>query len=287
MAFWNRGRKATLDPRMAAWQGYGFCGHHPYALSTSNAVETWPDFLLMLGHMCTMWVVLWYVSFALTRRFVLPLLPRSSVEHENRTVYVSQKFVATAKALLVSYWANVAVYQTWVSAEEHNELTQNVAAEIAGGYFTSFEIVDLVLGSLHGLMEKEYVVHHSLHIVLGILIRGLCSLSPIACILMSQETSSLFLSYFLLLRHRTNHWSTIAAFVLFVVAFTFYRLGLNTYGTIRYLLNYREHAEGILPLLPLHGIAAVLLLAMVLQWYWGFFIYMNLYRKATGSKKEE
>ena len=44
---------------MAAWQGYGFCGHHPYALSTSNAVETWSDFLLMLGYMCTMWVVLW------------------------------------------------------------------------------------------------------------------------------------------------------------------------------------------------------------------------------------
>lgn len=68
----------------------------------------------------------------------------------------------------------------WVSAEEHDETTQNDAAEIAGAYFTSFEIVDLVLGSLHGLMDKEYIIHHVLHIVLGVLIRGLCSLAPIA-----------------------------------------------------------------------------------------------------------
>ena len=68
----------------------------------------------------------------------------------------------------------------WLPAKEHDETSQNAAAEIAGNFFTSFEIVDLVLGSLHGLMDKEYVIHHLLHIVLGILIRGLCSLAPIA-----------------------------------------------------------------------------------------------------------
>ena len=97
--------------QLKGWQGYGFCGHHPYAFTTHNPLETWTELLIMMGWLCLMWIILWYVSLVLTQRFVLPLLPRSKNERENKIVYVSQKFVATAKAILVSFWANKAVYQ--------------------------------------------------------------------------------------------------------------------------------------------------------------------------------
>lgn len=97
--------------QLMGWQGYQHCGRHPYAFTSHNDVETWTELFVMMGRMCLIWVILWYVSLALTHVLVLPLLPRSKYDRENTTVYVSQKFVATAKALLVSYWANVSVYQ--------------------------------------------------------------------------------------------------------------------------------------------------------------------------------
>ena len=58
----------------------------------------------------------------------------------------------------------------------------------------------------------------------------------------AQETSGIFLNYFLLMRHRTpDHWSVKGAFVLFVLCFFVYRITLGTYGTYHYVRHYRNH----------------------------------------------
>merc|ERR1712137_1043694 len=93
------------------------------------------------------------------------------------------------------------------------------ASEVAGVLFTAFKLADLLLGSIHGMLDTVYLVHHSLHITLGLIIRGNCHPCLVAGILMAQETSGFFLNYFLLMRNRTKHWSLVLAFLCFALCF--------------------------------------------------------------------
>ena len=93
------------------------------------------------------------------------------------------------------------------------------------------------------------------------------------CPPLTQETSGIFLNYFLLMRNRIpNHWSVSLSFILFAIAFFCYRIVLGTYGTWHYVVNYSDLLPSTVPRWQGHLIAVVLVLASVLQWYWSWHI---------------
>jgi len=155
--------------------------------------------------------------------------------------------------------------------------------EISGVHFTAFEISDLVLSGAYGFLDGVHVVHHVIHIVMGFIIRGHCGPVLTANILMAQETSGIFLNYFLGMRNRLGgHWSVGVSQKLFALTFWVWRNGLGTWGTYIYLTT---------PTLVPHrasfatatdaALASALCLASVLQWYWG----VDIFLMAAGLKK--
>jgi len=247
------------------------------------SVESAAGFATVVAQVTLVWCVLWYASVLFARLWLLKWLPRSSVESENGSFFVGQKFPAMLKVILVSGMANACLWGFQDKSLEQNFLG-GPAIEIAGLLFTTFEIADLVLATGHRLMDWEYVVHHLLHIVLGLIIRGNCMTGLLAAVLMAQETSGIFLNYFLLMRNRApNHWSVTASFVLFALAFFAYRIVLGTYGTYHYVRYYRDYLPPQVPRWQGHLIAPVLVLASILQWYWSVQIGRRVFKKLSGG----
>jgi len=263
-----------------------FCGHTPGLQSCPDYTEeTTVDFLLYFSKICSFFVVLWYATTAVVHVTLMKVLPHSSKPHENSSVYVAQKFVAEFKCIIVSILANMAVWHM-LGQPGHEIYGPNIEAEMAGIVFVSFEVTDLVLGSLHGFMDRMYVVHHVMHIVLGLIIRCNCILGYTTAILASQETSSCFLNYYLLMRHRSSHWSVALSRNLFAVAFSIWRMGLNTYGTAYFLRYYVPFMPPMVSPWQLHTMAVVLVLATSLQWFWGYEIIRLALRPASAKAKK-
>lgn len=243
--------------------------------------ESLEDFFVLLLKWMGLFVIQWYVFAGLVHVFLMPRLPTSTKKHENNTVYVSQKFVAEIKSIVVSVLANIGVFQMWGQAGA-DVFVPNAYAELAGVIFTCFEVVDLVLGGFHGFMDRLYIAHHTIHIGLGLIIRGNCTLCFPAAILMSQETSSIFLNYYLLMRHRVDHWSVGVSQKLFALAFFCWRNGINTYGTYHYVRHYAFYLDETVVEWQMHFMAVLLVLACILQWYWG----VEIVKSALGLKKK-
>lgn len=60
--------------------------------------------------------------------------------------------------------------------------------------------------------------------------------------------------------------------MLFAAAFFVYRIGLGTFGTYFYVRYYNEYLPSTVPSWQGHLIAVVIVLASLLQWYWGWVI---------------
>ena len=148
--------------------------------------------------------------------------------------------------------------------------------------------------------------------------------------LLCQETSSVFLNYFLapartheraprrgarpraltrtptaqLFRNRTRHWSNTAAFLAFALNFLVFRIGaratrtsveiiyahiharvvpartgIGTFTSYHFLRHFRDALPPAV-MASMHLLACCLVVATVLQWYWGFAIV----KMATGTK---
>ena len=149
------------------------------------ALESLPGFASAVGKVTLLWGVLWYAGILFARLVVLKSIPSSSVATENNPIFVGQKFTAMLKVILVSGMANACLWGFQGKPLEQHFLG-GPAIEIAGILFTTFELADLGLGMLHGLMDLEYVVHHVLHILLGLIIRGNCMTGLLAAVLMAQ-----------------------------------------------------------------------------------------------------
>jgi len=223
------------------------------------------------------WGLLWLLSYLVSRVFILPWLPPSTKAEENSASFVGRTFPATLKGLLVSGLAITCLFTWYVQGKPLRDpfVSRSPALEMAGVLFISYEIADLLFGKL----QLEFVVHHLLHIALGWVIRWNCMGGLLAAVLMAQETTGVFLNYFLLMLHRApNHWSTTASFVLFAICFFVFRIVLGTFGTLHYVLYYREYMSAQVVAWQAHLIAPVLVLASVLQWYWGWAILQKVRR---------
>ena len=101
---------------------------------------------------------------------------------------------------------------------------------------------------------------------------------------MAQETSGVALNYYLLMRHRSpHHWSVLPSQVCFTLCFYIWRLIIGTYGTYHYLYYAGEHLPGEFPDVAARALGIALVVASVLQWYWGLNILRVVFTKVTGK----
>jgi len=276
LAIWARARELPLSNSK--------CGTVP--LFITDEEDSFGGLLMLLLLWTVTWCAIWLFCALLAKGFV-HLLPPSSKERENSAFYVGQKIAMTLKALVVAGMCNVGLYDNW-GQPLAVKLAGNPIPEVAGVLFTSAEAADLLMSGAWGFLDPEHIAHHLVHILLGLLIRSSCVPGFTACILMAQETSSVFLNYYLLMRHRSRaHITTLAAQALFALCFYAWRLGIGTYGTYQYLVHAHASVIVAAPPMPLwksYTLCASLVAATLLQWYWGVTIARGLVRMLSGSK---
>lgn len=271
-----------MDPAGAIYQPGATCGAQRFF---ETASESTVEIVSLLAWYAVAWAALWLACGWLAERTLCPLLPDAvSVTRpfENTPMYVGQKMVAIFKCALVAAIANFALYSLWFSDSTSRtvEFGGYPLVEVAGVLFTSFEIADLALCLFFGFLDPEHVLHHVIHIVLGVLIRGNCAPALTASILMAQETSGLPLNYYLLVRHRTpDHISVLGAQIAFASCFFVWRLLIGTYGTYHYLKHASDYLPGDFPSLSAKALGVSLVLASALQWFWGVGIIKMVLRK--------
>ena len=264
------------------------CGRHypwPFALADPAGAKTGAALAELGLRLTLIWMLVWYACALPAKFFLLPALPPSSVASENRGVYVGQKLAATLKVLVVASLANAQLWYTWRGGRFPTGWACG-GSELAGVVFTAFEVADLLLGGIHGMMDAVYLVHHGLHIVLGLVLAANCMYCFTAAVLMSQETSTLFLNYVLLIRNRARaHWSFAPAFVAFAGCFFLWRLVLNSFGTAHFLYHKGSADATGVPDWLANVTAVVLTAAAGLQWWWGWSIVQNLLRGSQPKAK--
>ena len=264
----------------------GACGAVPYF--ETSAGDPPAELYALFGRYTVYWGVLWLACGGFAKAFIMPRLPHSTKPHENSSMYIGQKIVTTFKNALIAALANLAMYSiiTADSWSRDLEFGGYPLIEVSGVLFTSFETADLVLCLVFRFLDTEMVVHHLIHIFLGLLIRGNCAPALTASILMAQETSGVPLNYYLALRHRMpEHRSIIPAQSLFAMCFFAWRLLIGTYGTVHYVLYAAEFLPPAFPSMQARALGVALVLASVLQWYWGVAIIKMIARKISGKAK--
>lgn len=260
---------------------YGWCGRH---WSQPTADESLASVLLLLAAYTLLWAAVWLACVGVAA-VAAPLLPASSRAHENTASYVGQKLAATLKSALVAGLSNTALVEM---ALRPSPPLPHLYTELAGVYVTSFEAADTLLLAAFGHLDRLYLAHHAIHGALGVLIRASCGPQFTATALMAQETSGVFLNYYLLMRHRRRDWTVRLAQRLFVLSFFAWRIGLGTYATLDFCLLGMGGAWSALPPgVPYRGAAhAALGLGLVassaMQWSWA----RSIVRMGRGAKEE-
>ena len=257
-------------------------GRVPYFRTDNESADSYAR--LMALHTAG-WCVLWVVCGLTAKLCVCPFLPPSSKGKENSPFYVGQKLTMEIKVLILCYLANTVVYDMY-SMDPADQFRGYPMAEVSGVIFTTSEIADLLLSGAMGFLDGTMVAHHCIHIFLGLLIRGHGHPAYTAAILMAQETSGIFLNYYLLMRNRAGkHWSVLVSQGLFALTFFVWRLGLGTYGTVHFLMHAAEHISPAYARWQVLTLGAALVIASCLQWYWGKLIVKGLMR--LNRKKDD
>jgi len=265
-------------------QNFRACGSH---WLHATAGEERIEIALLFGGWTLAWMCLWVACSALAHMLIMPWLPPSTKKHENRATYIGQKIVATIKCALVAGLCNVGLYDLW-HAPPAAFYTGHLLIEISGVHFTSFEIADLVLSGYLGILDPLHIAHHAIHITMGFIIRGHCAPVVTAATLMAQETSGLFLNYYLGMRNRLpSHWTILTSQALFALSFFIWRNAIGTWGTYVYLMRPDIVPKPASFNAPTDAcLAAALCLASVLQWYWGVEIVRSALRRKAKSGEQ-
>ena len=205
---------------------------------------------------------------------------------ENHPFYIGQKLNQTFKALIISILGNVSVVDMW-SLPTWQQYGCLGLSDVAAMIFVGSEIADLILSGYYGFLQKIDVAHHIVYIFLAVSMRFNSGPSFIGALLLAQETSGIFLNYFLLMRNRTpNHWSVKLSFVLFALCFFIWRLGLGTFATLHYLTHAKDALDEQYPTTQARLIGVSLVAGSTVQWYWGREIANGIRHKLSPNKRD-
>jgi len=205
------------------------------------------------------WIALWLVLFyglSYTEFLWIRLLPASTRGNLSSRYISARNILGIGHALFVTCLA-LPIFlslpeRMWFATSNHlatcayPDGPESIAT--AGMAFTAFTAADIFISVVHGPITLDYMAHHLIFLVAGLIMRGNCMLPFNAAILLSMEASTPFLNLLLLVRHRTATWLPKLAGVLFTICFVFFRLFLNVYGIA---ILWKHRGTALPPTLPI------------------------------------
>jgi hypothetical protein len=213
---------------------------------------------------CIIWTVGWFAAFYFIRwiQFLwMRRLKKSTKLHENDRNWTARNVLGIVHAVLISgicvpcfvmfldapsdvrFDASPHIADCRVDRGDTGAMPWDFAGQaiaIAGIAFTTFTIADVFISTLYGLSSRDYRIHHTAFITVGLMVRSNCMLPYNAAILLSMECSTPFLNFWTLVMNRgaDYSWSTCVSGAAFVVLFLAIRIVLNTYGAVYLIVNH-------------------------------------------------
>lgn len=140
--------------------------------------------------------------------------------------------------------------------------------------FFCYTVADTILTFWRKEMTIDYLLHHSLFILVCLIIQHDCNSVWPAGRLLQMEASTIFLNFYLFFRNRlgNSHPLVATCFLLFAAAFIVFRLVSGFFTTTDYLwVVYMGKADllGAVPRWHLHVLSFIQVIALVLQIFWG------------------
>jgi len=245
------------------------------------------------------WIGVWYAG-AWATRWRSPSWALSSVESENSPHWGACTVMSTVNALVCTFvgfpCAVVLLMQPetlWFHAAPQSlcyDATGGIvqAAVALGGQSFAVRIaIDFVLQQIHGLLTLEEAIHHCIFFSTGCLMRWYCMMPLNGAILMSMETSTPFLNYYLFFKSRYAYSADVnMAKLIFGVLFFIFRMIFNTFGAFVFIQRYYSSRLVMpveMPRWQQHCMVVVMVAGAGLQLYWGTKIMLSLARRAKPS----
>ena len=206
----------------------------------------------------------------------------SRYEEENTACAVCHPPVSMLKSICVAVGVHMIVLSNLDkffalfalgTCVENNPLPEIVPLVV---FFVSFEMVDIVILAWTNRLSVDMGLHHALHILLGTIFLSTRRFHVVTLMLLSQETSGVFLNPFLLLRNRSmfERQSTVL-FCLFAITFCLYRLGIGAAALSVAFQCIQRRGDS--------GLVLILAVGYCMQWFWAIAIGEKLARKFRKS----
>lgn len=263
-----------------------------------NDVEIDPDGYWMLIVSYVAWTLAWIILFFLIRHIQhiwLQRFPRSDFSRENDENWCARNVLGMIHATLISV-VSVPVMVVLLTAPPivqfgatphlgtckiTHDMPWSLASwtaagesvAMAGMAFTTFTVADVFVSSAYRINSWEYCLHHTVYVAAGLLMRSNCMLPLTASILLSMETSTPFVNYYMLMVHRDRakyYNSLTAAGIIFLVLFLTFRIVLNTYGAVYLCLNFDVAVPPWVPDWQLWLIIGAVIIGAIVQYVWLF-----------------
>jgi hypothetical protein len=221
------------------------------------------------------YLVLWLALGAVARACLVGRLPASKYKTEEMPLCMAQHIAGIIKCCVLIPTSNIAMYYFLTQPVAAGHLAYRMA-EVAGVTVLASELADTLMIIVNRKLSVANFLHHSLYLAIGSLIRLNCAQVPVLAIatagLVTQETSSVFLNWFLLWRNRglDDAWYVKGSFICFTLCFFVWRLGMGSYVTFYYLTHMGDVPSGM-PTWQVNLLGGAMVLGSGLQWYWGVF----------------
>ena len=172
--------------------------------------------VIVLSEFGVIFLVTYILSKTLPAAQITTRIGSSTRTVDDRPEFFSQNIVAICKSLYVAVMSNRMLL---------SETSSDPSTVVS--WFVAFEMADFLFLWHHSRLSAEMMFHHIVYMSLGV-----CHLSTRPCdsttlLLLAQETSSVPLNVYLLVRNRGLLKLESASFVLFALLFVGYRLGLG------------------------------------------------------------
>jgi hypothetical protein len=208
--------------------------------------------------------------------------------------YVAWHFPMAIMAFPMSFLALTGAYDLWIEGD----LTKMYSApggfsprnNEAAAWFACFFAVDSILVIIHGLGNKELLVHHSIFGVVLCILTWHCACPFTGVMLVAQEMSTPALNTFTLLRAYKGLESiwTQAMFLIFAICFFTFRVFLNLGVTALFILEVTRGMSGpsnlTMPLVEQLILTVAISGGAGLQLYWSKNIAKKVYGAIFGGK---
>mmetsp|Transcript_24749 Transcript_24749/g.45358 ORF Transcript_24749/g.45358 Transcript_24749/m.45358 type:complete len:334 (+) Transcript_24749:100-1101(+) len=286
--------KNLLRPLAVLWE-------QPEGSSSAGETTGLPFFWASLTAWTVAWLLLFYI-LSYTASTWMAGLAQSRKVHENSPFWCGRTVLGILHAVVVSVIAVPGMFlflgtDPYVQFAHSTDIADcqpdasdprlaewrvlGMMVAYAGLIFTAFILADVIVSLVHRLASWDYVLHHVVFLLAALIIRAHCILPLNSAMLLAMETSTPFLNFVMLLRHRPLESSWLAAAIqpaglAFLIFYFIFRLVFGLWGIV---LLWENRWRLDLPTVQLWFLLVSVATGFVLQLYW-----LPSIAKATISK---